>query len=265
MKVLIWIVSVPLLLTFGWGWFVQPSYEHRFRIAVAIATPDGVKEGSSVWSVTCTEPVPIAGASVMTGGCKTVGEAIFVDLGQGRNLIALMARGQFGGGVDVYDIAARAFDYAGLPRSRDGRPIFSRWWYSYAPAWQGRRELRGNNMLTLASFASLEEPASGRVVQPTPAGFETVLGAGYQLERITLEMVPAGIWPFNITGLSGTPVSKGIEQRIPLLISHRKQLRNVISNMPPRYQAEFSQFLRGGDFAFWPKDLDARDKSGPSN
>lgn len=242
MRLLILLVGVPALLIAGWNIFVQPSYEHRFRITLGVSTPDGVKDGSSVWSVTCTEPVPIAGASAMSGGCKTRGEAIFVDLGQGRNLIALMARGPLGEGVDVYDIAVRAFDYAGMPRNRQRQVIGS--WYAYAPAWQGHRELGGANLLTLTSFASLEDPATGRVIRPTPAGLEADLAPGYRLERFTLEMVPAGLWPLNHFDLSGTPVSKGVEQRIPFLISYRKQLRNTIRDMPPRYQAEFSQFSR---------------------
>ena len=242
MRLLIWLVGMPTLLVIGWNIFVQPSYEHRFRITLAVLTPDGVKEGSSVWSVICTEPIPVSNGSMMTGGCKTRGEAVFVDLGQGRNLIALMARGPLGGGVDVYDIAARAFDYAGMPRNRQRQVIGS--WYPYAPAWQGSRELGGTNLLTLASFASLEDPATGRVIRPTPAGLEADLAAGYQLERFTLEMVPAGLWPLNHFDLSGTPVSRGIEQSIPFLISHRKQLRNLIRDMPPRYQAGFSQFGR---------------------
>jgi hypothetical protein len=241
-RLLIWLVGIPALLVVGWNIFVQPSYEHRFRITLAIATPDGVKEGSSVWSVICTEPIPVSNGAMMTGGCKTDGEAVFVDLGQGRNLIALMARGPLGDGVDVYDIAARAFDYAGMPRNRQRQVIGS--WYPYAPTWQGRRELGGTNLLTLASFASLEDPATGRVVRPTPAGLETDLAPGYRLERFTLEMVPAGLWPLNHFDLSGTSVSRGIEQSIPFLISHRKQLRNTIRDMPLRYQTEYSQFGR---------------------
>lgn len=201
------LIGAPVLLVFGWNVFVQPSYEHRFRITLAVTTPDGVKEGSSVWSVTCSEPLP-GGLSTMTGGCSTVGEAVFVDLGHGRNLIALMARGPLGDGVDVYDLAARAFDYANVPRNRDGNRIAS--WISYAPHWQGSRALAGNNILTVVSFADLNDPASARVVEATHAGIASVLGAGYRLERIALEMVPAGIWPLNLIGLSGAPVTSGI-------------------------------------------------------
>lgn len=241
------LVGVPALLIVGWNVFVQPSYEHRFRITLAVATPDGVKEGSSVWSVTCSEPLP-GGLSTMTGGCSTVGEAVFVDLGQGRNLVGLMALGPRGERVNVYDLAARAFDYADVPRNKDGIPRFS--WYSYAPHWQGSRRLSGNNIPTLISFADLKDPASARVVEPTQAGVASVLGADYRLEHITLEMVPAGIWPLNLVRLSGVPVTIEIQSRIPALKAGERPaviaLRAAIPSTNAFVHAEssFSQGLR---------------------
>jgi hypothetical protein len=206
-KALAWFFGVLLLLMVAWNVFVQPSYEHRFRITLAVTTPDGVKAGSSVWAVTCSEPLP-GGLSTMTGGCSTVGEAVFVDLGQGRNLIGLMAFGPRGEQVDVYDLAARAFDYADVPRNRDGNLRAP--WYSYAPLWQGSRALSGNNIPTLVSFTDLDNPASARVVMPNQPGFDSAFGADYRLEQVTLEMVPAGVWPLNLVGLSGTLVTSKI-------------------------------------------------------
>jgi hypothetical protein len=45
---------------------------------------------------------------------------------------------------------------------------------------------------------------------------------------------------------NATPLTKGIEGKLPLLVTHREQLRRMIQNMPPRYQPGFSQFIREG-------------------
>lgn len=140
---------------------------------------------------------------MMTGGCSTVGDAVFVDLGQGRNLIGLVAHD---------DIAARAFDYAEVPRDRSGQMLAS--WYSYAARWRGARILTGKNIPALVTFLDLNDPATGRIVPATDADFNSVFGPDYRLASIALEIVPVGLWPFNLVGLWGTPVSRGIKKHI---------------------------------------------------
>lgn len=97
---------------------------------------------------------------------------------------------------------------------------------------------------TLVTITDLSDPASVRAVEPTTAGFSEAFGPGYRLERITLGMVPTGIWPLNLVGLWGAPATKGIVSKIPFLTSHRAELRNVMRNIPPRFQTEFWQFVR---------------------
>jgi hypothetical protein len=210
--------SVLLALAVGsiviWNLFIQPSYEHRFRITIAVKTPEGKKQGSSVWANTCTDPLP-GGLGAMTGGCSTVGEAVFVDLGQGRNLIGLMTVGPDGRGVNVYGLAARVFDYEGVPRNTSGNLLTS--WISYAPHWRGSRELSGDAVPTLVTLTDLNDPASARLVEPTQASFASVVGPGYQLQQVILEMVPVGLWPFNVIGFWGTPLTGAIEAKIPAL------------------------------------------------
>lgn len=186
-----------------WALYFQRTTEHRFRITIDVETPQGPKQGSSVWSVTCTAPFSGGGWSVMTGGCSTVGEAVFVDLGQGRNLVGLVAHD---------DIAARAFEYVGVPRDRNGNMLAS--WYSYAAGWRGARVLTGKNIPALVTFSDLSDPATGRIIPATDAGFASVFGADYRLASIALEIVSVGLWPFNLVGLWGTPVSRGIEKHI---------------------------------------------------
>jgi hypothetical protein len=71
------------------------------------------------------------------------------------------------------------------------------------------------------------------VVEPTDAGFATAFGPGFRLARVTLEMVPAGVWPFNLVGLSGTPVTRGIEGKMPTMLAKLRELDKTLQLVHP--------------------------------
>ncbi len=50
-----------------------------------------------------------------------------------------------------------------------------------------------------------------------PFHLEKSFGANVQLTRATLEIVPSGIWPFNWYGITGVPITTGIETRLSWL------------------------------------------------
>src|SRR4051812_18290203 len=58
---------------------------HKYRLAVEVETPDGVKSASGVFSVH-----PDRGYS-RKGSTLARGDAVFVDLGGDKNLVALLA------------------------------------------------------------------------------------------------------------------------------------------------------------------------------
>src|SRR3954447_11323414 len=82
---------------------------HKYRLAVAVQTPDGVKSGSGVLSVH-----PDRGYS-RNGSTVTKGDAVVVDLGGGRNLVALLAHtDEKGLDLDgIHYVALRAYNAAG--------------------------------------------------------------------------------------------------------------------------------------------------------
>src|SRR6267143_3529111 len=58
---------------------------HKYRVTLEVETPDGRKSASGVMAVHPDR-------SYSRGGhTKTVGDAVFVDLGGGKNLVALLA------------------------------------------------------------------------------------------------------------------------------------------------------------------------------
>jgi hypothetical protein len=72
-------------------------------------------------------------------------------------------------------------------------------------------------MPVLVTFSDVGDPKSGRLVMPDE--FERIYGSGVRLERILVEMVPAGIWPFSAfdwpPSFAGEPVTRGIEKKLP--------------------------------------------------
>src|SRR3954469_20903718 len=85
---------------------------HKYRLTVAVETPEGPKSASGVMAVHPDR-------SYSRGGhTKKVGDAVFVDLGKGKNLVALLAHIDDGKldleGVNY--VALRAYNAAGGKR-----------------------------------------------------------------------------------------------------------------------------------------------------
>ena len=174
---------------------------HKFRLTVEMTTPNGIKSASGVLAV-----VPDRGYS-RGGHTTTRGEAVFLDLGHGKNLVALLAHQQ-GGKLDLDDInyvALRAYGTA-----RGNRVSFNQ-----INQQTGIVPVQGDQIPLLVSFGDPREPATARLVAPDHA--EAVLGDGYALHGVTAEVVPNGLWPVDFGGPLGEPVSRGIGAKLPWL------------------------------------------------
>lgn len=171
---------------------------HKYRLAVAVETPDGVKSASGVLSVH-----PDRGYS-RHGSTLTKGDAVFVDLGGGKNLVALLAHsGEKGLDLEgINYVALRAYNAAG--RNASFRNIGSM---------TGAVPVTGALTPVLATFADPADPASMSVVQPDD--LETSFGQGFRLQGITAETVPNGFWPLDFGGPLGEPVTRGVETKLP--------------------------------------------------
>jgi hypothetical protein len=166
--------------------YLQPYSSNRFRLTVEVDTPDGLKSGSSVIETVSSESGGLPDARGVRSTVK--GEAIFVDLGHGKNLIAILGWGKFG---------------------EDENKIFYLTRAALAPnrkvEWKDEHKLKGRGDLppsffpTLITFSDLENPATAKVV--SPAELAATFGPGYSLRRMTLETTSA-------------PVTRGIEKKL---------------------------------------------------
>ena len=152
-----------------------PDYDYRYKITVEVATPEGVKKGSSVIAVHTTQ-MPEKLRGLFGGHAKTphaTGEAPFVDLGE---------RG----------ILFTAF------QKRSSRRLFSNFYNKthnlnpktggipdYATTKDFKAELPENWYPSLVRFTDVNNPMS--VEEVTPDNMANLFGEGVKVQSVTIE------------------------------------------------------------------------------
>jgi hypothetical protein len=174
---------------------------HKYRLLIEVETPEGRKSASGVLAVH-----PDRGYS-RGGHTRTVGDAVFVDLGGGKNLVALLAHLD-DGKLDLDGInylALRAYTAAGGKRVS----------FNEMNRLTGSVAVKAPLIPVLLSFADPANPGSARVVSSD--NVPAVLGNGYRLGEVTTEVVPNGFWPLDFGGALGEPVTHGLAAKLPWL------------------------------------------------
>ncbi|MDI1262511.1 MAG: hypothetical protein PS018_04550, partial [bacterium] len=173
----------------------------KFRLTVEVETPAGRRSASGVLAVH-----PDRGYA-RGGKTRTVGDALYVDLGGPKNLVALLAH------IDNGKIDPDAVNYVALRAyiAASGKRIP----FSVMNTLSGIVPVKGELVPVLVTFADPANPGSARLVSPDDA--EAVLGQGYRLQGITAEVVPNGYWPIDFGGILGEPVTRGIVAKLPWL------------------------------------------------
>jgi hypothetical protein len=173
---------------------------HKYRLTVEVETPDGIKSASGVMAVT-----PDRGYS-RHGHTQTSGDALYVDLGGGKNLLALLAHIDKTLDLDgINYVALRAYGAAGGQRVS----------FNEMSRMKGTVPVTGELIPVLATFADPAKAGTMRTV--APADLEAAFGRGIRLHAVTAEVVPTGFWPIDFGGPLGEPVTRGIEARLPWL------------------------------------------------
>jgi len=173
---------------------------HKYRLTLDIETPEGRKSASGVMAVHPDR------SYTRRGQTRTLGDAIFVDLGQGKNLVALLAHLDNRLVLDDMNyVALRAYLAA------TGKRVP----FSEISRLTGTVPVKGELIPVLVAFADPAAPGTARVVRPDDA--EAVLGKGYRIEGISVEVVRNGYWPLDFGGPLGEPVTRGIQAKLPWL------------------------------------------------
>ena len=199
------VVVLVVIVLLGVGLIYLNRPEHKYRLTIEVQTPSGVRSASGVMAVYMGKDsgvLPEAGGAI---GMK--GDAIFLDLGDGRNLIAALAHGANGSNFDgMSRLAMNVFAAAGQKaRFKDVNQL------------TGKVQVQGDLIPTLVTFTNLHDPKTARVLDPT--NIEAAFGNGFHLNRVFLEMVPVRLWPLDFGGPLGEPVTRGIETKLPWVTS----------------------------------------------
>lgn len=166
-------VAVGLAVLIGgaiaWWSLSYPSYSYRYRLAVEVEADGKLHNGASVIEVTITKQPNWGSAPPQR--MQVEGEAVFVDLGDGRNVIALLARGPNASDVDYPSyITTELFGLSYADRD-----------LVHIPSMQGSRAIPDGLLPTFVTFADLNDPKTARVVQPHE--FSQVFGEANQVSR----------------------------------------------------------------------------------
>ncbi len=196
--VLKWIGPLGLLAALVIGDQIRinrPS--HKYRLTVEVETSAGVKSASSVLAVT-----PDRGYS-RGGNTRTSGDAVVVDLGGGKSLVALLAH--LDGKLDLAGInyvALRAYNAAKGQRVN----------FNDMSKQTGAVPVEGALVPILLASSDPANPGSMKLVSPDDA--QAALGNGFRLRGMTAEVVPNGFWPLDFGGVLGEPVTRGIAGKL---------------------------------------------------
>jgi hypothetical protein len=189
---------------------------HRFRLTVTAETPAGPRSASGVLEATYGKIRDFNGGG-LSYQASMRGEAVFLDLGQGRHVIMLMENGPGGSSFPYLPTTV----LLGLPGTFGIDALLK------GQKLQGAKDLATKDIPMLVTFGDLNDPASARVVPPTDQGFAEAFGPGHRLSSVRLEMVSAGIWPLSALGWQGVPITRGIEKRLPWWDQPRPWLKQI--------------------------------------
>jgi hypothetical protein len=203
-------VVLALALTIALAiWGGQGSY--RYKLTLAIDTPDGVKIGSSVVEVQFHE-VSFPASGVMH---RLEGEALYLDLGPGKRALIVLLTNQ---------LHPKYGDKERWTRDGGPRTDFLLRLYGEAPSrdsvlknvsrlahLRGRRAIEPTELPDLVTFANVDDPKS--VIEVDPNDLQAALGPGIHWRDIAIES-------------TDEPVAKEIETKLPWLRDYYDKMLN---------------------------------------
>jgi len=207
-----WIVVVLVALAVCVGLYKlkYPTYTYRYRITVEVESGAETRFASSVIEVSESR-VPRLLPEMGPTDSSVRGQAVFMELPGGRNLVALLKSGAAGEISFPASIVPRAFKVnkiEDLPRLR------------------GRRELTSDLRPTPITVSEPHDANSARVVDAD--ALESSLGV--RLRSISIEITNDPVTPIDI------------EQHLPFLDELRGQRHQITS--PQVFIPTYSSFVR---------------------
>lgn len=199
--------------------FDFPEWQWHQKLTVSVMTPEGMKVGSAVTSARIEFPPKWTGvgdaAGMQRGGVS--GEAVVVDLGEGRYLFALLQ--------DYTEWTA----YTAFFPELEGKAMLREEMFPYldqmvASLGQSRDVPRKHYPL-LVTFDNINDPASVRRVNP--GDLSATFGPGYQLNDVTLSIMDE-------------PLTKGVVESVLGWLTEVGNERFYLHQNTPRLLKDFT-------------------------
>lgn len=217
-----WVLGISALLIAAGLW--SRWHVYRYRIAVEVDTPAGVRTGSAVREIRWSR-LPTLGSESQSINVKQTGEAVAMDLPTGKTLFVLVGEANGTIQAGLFSIVGGKGAMGALLKEADS----TRQVYTFPS-----REILRRHHVAYPRFVTFNDPADPlSVVEVDPANPTATLGPGYSIKRVTIQM-------------TDEPVSRGIRKRLPWLGSYPEPSLN------PRHGPEdwsLPATLTHGDFS----------------
>jgi len=240
----VFLVAMPVAVFLVWWFVLHPDFTGRYRLAITVDANGRTLTGATVYDVTYVWDPQILPEQASLRK-RVTGEALFLDLGGGRNLVVtLTARGSGRpskpGGPNIkpgnIEELSSALSPAELPTFAFKLRLAT-WktlWDIHAAWRKGKVEVPAAGLPTTVTFTDLADPKSVKLVDPTDLA--PTFGPGYRITRTTIEV-------------TDEPLSTGIEKKLPWLAElFKKRARLNGSNSIGIFTNELSDRLGSGDF-----------------
>jgi hypothetical protein len=203
---------VPLALGYAIFEINYPTCTFRYKLTAEVMTPDGLKTGSSVIELSFSHFGDLVPLSECSRSDWVTGEAVYVDLGKGKNLFVLLGadhwdrkasrtpgcRGGFDGVVggndatDEEQIGEGSLDVKWLPihiYKIGSKPGEEREMTRRINMHRGAPpvDVPMVNLPLIGTFVDINRPETFNTVLPTSVA--EVFGEGFALKRVSMQIV----------------------------------------------------------------------------
>jgi hypothetical protein len=223
------VIAVIVAVAFIGGRTAYPSATLRYRLTLETELNGQLKSGSGVIEVSYSRNLRIFGGSADIT-IDIEGDAVSVDLGKDDGLFALLAPGKHPRSGPEYIIPV----VFGLTPGGIGSEDIER-----IGALDGRRDVPFELLPLIVRLRNVADPKSAESFDPLNS-----LNRELKLTRAAIEIVSAGIWPLNIIGITGVPITRGITSKLPWLTGFKGYSGGQLN--PDRSRPEKN--LTGNDF-----------------
>jgi hypothetical protein len=210
------IIALALVGAFALYKLSYPTYNCRYRMTVNVEVDGQMLSGSSVIEFSATKQMSFL-PDVNPIRFEAEGEAVLVDLGGQRRLIALLRSGEFAqNGHFPLSVVPVHFN---LNTDRQ---------WSSLSSLEGKWELPEKYLPTLVTVSDPNDSATLKVVRPDQ--LPQVFGPNVRWRGIVIEMTMDS-------------VTRGLETRLPFLVSQKNTLRRAYG-YPDKFVPGYNFFSR---------------------